>query len=50
MKQKKETKLSLKKETIQDLDFVLDKNEQKMIEGGSAYALKGTTQVPIFCL
>ena len=47
MKQKKEKKLDLNKETIQDLATVLDKDDQKWVKGGSY--LLGPTQVPIFC-
>jgi len=47
MKQKKEKKLGLNKETIQDFDTVLGKDDQKWIKGGSQ--LVGPTQVPIFC-
>jgi hypothetical protein len=47
MKQKKEKKLRLSKETIQDLENVLDKDDQKWVKGGSQYM--GPTQVPIFC-
>ena len=47
MKQKKEKKLSLSKETIQDLENVLDKDDQKWVKGGSMGF--GPTQVPIYC-
>ncbi len=47
MKQKKEKKLSLGKETLQDLSIVLDKDEQKKVKGGSLGF--GPTQVPIYC-
>jgi hypothetical protein len=49
MKPKKEKKLSLRKETIQDLDNILDKDEQQRVKGGSDTDTKGTTQVPIYC-
>jgi hypothetical protein len=50
MKEKKEKKLSLNKITIQDLDFVLDRFEQKEINGGSGSdTAPGTTEMPIFC-
>jgi len=47
MKQKKEKKLGLNKETIQDFATVLDKDDQKWVKGGSQGF--GPTQVPIFC-
>jgi len=49
MKQKKEKKLRLSKETIQNLDIVLDRDEQKRVKGGTAYANPGTTDVPYHC-
>jgi hypothetical protein len=49
MKQKKEKKLGLGKETIQDLDTVLDRDDQKWVKGGSQNDYVGTTQVPVFC-
>jgi hypothetical protein len=49
MKQKKEKKLGLGKETIQDLDTVLDRDDQKWVKGGSQNEYVGTTQVPVFC-
>lgn len=49
MRQKKEKKLRLCKETIQDLDTVLDRDDQKRINGGSENQYVGTTQVPVFC-
>jgi hypothetical protein len=47
MKQKKEKKLRLSKETIQELENVLDRDDQKWVKGGSQYV--GITQVPVFC-
>lgn len=47
MKQKKEKKLGLYKETIRDFVTVLDKDDQKGVKGGSQNY--GPTQVPIFC-
>lgn len=49
MKQKKEKKLRLGKQTIQDLNTVLDRDDQKRVKGGSFNCQAGTTQVPIFC-
>jgi len=49
MKTKKEKKLSLGKETIQDLDTVLDRDDQKRIKGGTSTGTNGTTEVPIYC-
>ena len=49
MKQKKEKKLCLGKMTIQNLDTVLDKDDQKGVNGGTAGGQRGTTEVPIFC-
>jgi hypothetical protein len=49
MKQKKENKLRFGKETIQNLDIVLDKDDQKGIKGGTANLNQVNTQVPIFC-
>ncbi len=49
MKQKKEKKLRLDKETIRNLDIVLDKDDQKRVKGGTAKANLFNTQVPIFC-
>jgi len=49
MKQKKEKKLRLSKETIQDLENVLDKDDQKRVKGGSQSEYVGITQVPIYC-
>ena len=51
MKSKKTKKLRLRKETIQDLDIALDRDEEKMIKGGTGNGCEaaGTTQVPIFC-
>jgi hypothetical protein len=49
MKQKKEEKLRLSKETIQNLDRVLDKDDQKRVKGGTANLNQVNTQVPIFC-
>ena len=47
MKQKKEKKLRLSKETVQDLDTVLDRDDQKWVKGGSQDM--GPTLVPIYC-
>ena len=44
MKQKKEKKLCLSKETLQDLSIVLERDEQKWVKGGF-----GPTLVPIYC-
>ena len=49
MKPKKENKLRLNKTTIQDLDTVLDRDEQKRIKGGSESHQSRDTQIPIFC-
>ncbi|NIM11787.1 MAG: hypothetical protein GTO45_06680 [Candidatus Aminicenantes bacterium] len=49
MKPKEEKKLTLGKETIQDLDTVLDRDDQKRVKGGSKIEGLGTTEVPIFC-
>ena len=49
MKEKKEKKLGLGKETIQDLDTILDRDEQKRARGGSKSDHLGTTEVPVFC-
>jgi hypothetical protein len=50
MKQKKEKKLRLGKVTIQDLDFVLDRDDQKEVKGGSGRdTAPGTTEMPIYC-
>jgi hypothetical protein len=48
MKQKKEKKLRLGKETIQDLNTILNRDEQKRIKGGTS-AQQGTTEIPIYC-
>ena len=48
MKQKKEKKLCLGKMTIQNLDTVLDKDDQKRVQGGTAGEHRGTELV-IFC-
>ena len=48
MKEKKEKKLRLNKITIQDLDFVLDRVEQKEVKGGSKTKF-GTTDIPVIC-
>jgi hypothetical protein len=47
MKQKKEKKLRLSKETILDLDNVLERDDQKWVKGGSQEM--GPTLVPIYC-
>ena len=49
MKPKKEKKLHLSKETIQDLDIVLETNDQKKVNGGTGGVVLGTTQVPVYC-
>jgi hypothetical protein len=49
MKPKEEKKLRLGKETIQDLDTVLDRDDQKWVRGGSKSEQEGTTEVPVFC-
>jgi hypothetical protein len=49
MKHNKEKKLRLTKETIQDLDNVLDRDHQKMVKGGSETHQSRNTQIPIFC-
>lgn len=51
MKEKKEKKLRLRKETVQDLDTVLDRDEQKRVKGGTSTGTSqnGTTEVPIYC-
>ena len=51
MKQKKEKKLRLGKETIQDLNTVLDRDEKKRLKGGTGTGTsqQGTTEVPIYC-
>ena len=49
MKQEKENKLRLGKETVQDLNTTLDRDEQKWVKGGSLNGNEGTTQVPVYC-
>lgn len=51
MKQKKEKKLLLGKETIQDLNTVLDRDEQTRVKGGTGTSGQGqgTTEVPVHC-
>lgn len=50
MKQKKrEKKLWLGKVTIQDLNTVLDRDEQRTAKGGTKDEPWGTTAVPIYC-
>ena len=49
MKQQNEKKLNLGKETIQDLNIVLDRDEQKRVKGGTANQGAGTTEVPFHC-
>jgi hypothetical protein len=49
MKQQKEKKLRLGKETIQDLDNVLDRDQQKMVKGGSETDQSRNTQIRVFC-
>jgi hypothetical protein len=46
---KKEKKLQLKKNTIQNLKTVLDRAEQKTVKGGTNVGPFGTTDVPIYC-
>ena len=46
---KKEKKLQLKKNTVQNLKTVLDRAEQKTVKGGTGVASYGTTDVPIYC-
>lgn len=45
-----EKKLQLKKITIQDLDTVLDKDEQKMAKGGTDVVPMSFTIHPVFCI
>lgn len=45
----KEKKLQLKKITIQNLNALLDREEQKAIKGGTDVVPFGTTDVPIYC-
>ena len=50
MKEKKEKKLHLNKITIQDLDFVLHRVEQREVRGGSGSETgPGTTKIPVLC-
>ncbi len=49
MKQKKEKTLGLGKETIQNLENVLDRDDQKWVKGGFQIEYMGITQVPIYC-
>jgi hypothetical protein len=49
MKQQKEKKLRLTKETIQDLDSVLDRDNQKKVKGGSQTDQTMNTQIRVFC-
>jgi hypothetical protein len=49
MKQKKGKKLRLGKETIQDLETVLDKDDQKRIKGGYENDYLVNTQIRVFC-
>ena len=51
MKTKNEKKLQLRKQTLQDLDCVLDRNDQQKVKGGTNTDpnTNGTTQVPIYC-
>lgn len=50
MKRQKQTRLSLGKSTIQNLDFVIvDKVEQKNVQGGSGSNPPGTTNIPKLC-
>ena len=46
----REKKLQLKKITIQDLEAVLDKDEQKMAKGGTDVVAMSFTIHPIFCI
>jgi hypothetical protein len=48
MNEKKERKLRLNKITVQNLD-TLNKDEQKVIKGGSDNNQPGITNRPIFC-
>jgi hypothetical protein len=49
MKPKKVKKLRLVKETIRNLDIVLERDEQKQAKGGTGQGGNGTTQVPVYC-
>jgi hypothetical protein len=50
VKQKKEKKLHLGKETIASLVSILDRDDQKRVKGGGfKKTRKGTTQIPIYC-
>ncbi len=49
MKQKKEKELRLGKETIQNLNIVLDRDEQKRVKGGTADNPGYATIVPVYC-
>lgn len=46
---RKEKKLQLKKITVQNLNTVLDRSEQKTVKGGTNVRPFGTTDVPIYC-
>lgn len=45
----KEKKLRLSKQTFQNLNTVLERDEQKKVKGGSNTVPEQTTQVPVFC-
>ncbi len=49
MKQKKTKQLHLNKETIQNLDIILERDDQKRVKGGTDTSQNGTTQIPIYC-
>jgi hypothetical protein len=49
MKPKKVKRIRLGKETIRNLDKVLDREEQKRVKGGTDVNPPGLTQVPIYC-
>jgi hypothetical protein len=48
-KMDKEKKLRLSKQTFQNLNTVLERDEQKKVKGGSNTVPEQTTQVPVFC-
>jgi hypothetical protein len=49
MKETGKKKLTLKKITIRDYGFVLDRAEQKTARGGSGNEQPGKTEIIIFC-
>lgn len=49
MKKQEEKKLHLDKVTIENLDSIMEKNEQRMIRGGSDTGPNYTTIVPVYC-